>query len=152
MKVSTGSISPRSIDFRGKQSAFTLIEMMITVAIVAILAAIALPAYNSYIIKSEIRTAQADLLALSLNLENKYQRTLSYPSIPTNTTTGLKQQFPGWKPSMEGSFSYTVPARTDSSYTLKATGTGRQTGCNITITSDNDRDLSGCQYADGNWL
>ncbi|HSX51351.1 MAG TPA: prepilin-type N-terminal cleavage/methylation domain-containing protein, partial [Cellvibrio sp.] len=64
MKVSTGSISPRSIDFRSKQGAFTLIEMMITVAIVAILAAIALPAYNSYIIKSEIRTAQADLLAL----------------------------------------------------------------------------------------
>ncbi len=152
MKVSQGSISIHPAFFRGNQGAFTLIEMMITVAIVAILAAIALPSYNSYIIKSEIRTAQADLLALSLNLENKYQRTLSYPQITTNTTDGLKRQFTGWNPSAANSFSYTVPARTDSSYTLKATGIGRQTGCNITITNENARDLSGCQYADGNWL
>lgn len=149
MKVSTGSISPRSIDFRSKQGAFTLIEMMITVAIVAILAAIALPAYNSYIIKSEIRTAQSDLLALSLNFENRYQRTLSYPTIDPNT--GLTGTFPSWKPAAKN-FTYSVTDNDASKYTLKATGTGRQNGCNITIKHTNERALSGCQYADGDWL
>lgn len=134
------------------QRAFTLIEMMIVVAIVAILAAIALPAYNSYIIKSEIRTAQSDLLALSLHFENRYQRRLSYPTIDPNTTIGLKDEFEGWRTSAEANFDYSVPGNTASEYTLKATGKNRQSGCDITITSKNERALSGCKYADGNWL
>ena len=152
MKVSSGSISIRPAFFGGNQGAFTLIEMMITVAIVAIVAAIALPAYNSYIIKSEIRTAQADLLALSLNFENQYQRTLSYPTIDPNNTAGLEDKFTGWHPSAKGKFDFTAPVNTASEYTLKAAGTGRQSGCTITITYKNERVLSGCQYANGNWL
>jgi type IV pilus assembly protein PilE len=135
------------------QRAFTLIEMMIVAAVIAILAAIALPSYNSYIIKSEIRTAQADLLALSLNFENRYQRRLEYPEVPTNTTAGLEGLFQGWHPSAKDSFSYSVPNRTSSTYTLKATGTGRQSGCSITITNENIRSSAGCKHITaGDWL
>lgn len=133
------------------QRGFTLVEMMVVAAVVAILAAIALPSYNSYIVKSEIRTAQADLLALSLNFENQYQRTLSYPTMATNTTAGLKDKFKGWSPSA-ANFSYSLTTNTASAYTLKATGSGRQSGCSITITHDNVRAVSGCKYADGHWL
>jgi type IV pilus assembly protein PilE len=126
---------------------FTLIEMMIVAAVVAILAAIALPSYNSYIIKSEIRTAQSDLLALSLNFENRYQRTLSYPTV----TLPLTEEFKGWSPSATN-FTYSLTVNTASAYTLKATGINRQSGCSIIISHENERTLSGCKYADGNWL
>lgn len=146
MKVST---RPTSMGF--SQRAFTLIEMMIVAAVIAILAAIALPSYNSYIIKSEIRTAQSDLLALSLNFENKYQRTLSYPVINPNTEAKLKGEFPGWSRSAMN-FTYTMAETSATGYKILATGTGRQSGCTITIKNDNVRTLSGCKYADGNWL
>lgn len=45
----------------GSQKGFTLIELMIVVAVIGVLAAIALPAYQSYLGKSQVAAALAEI-------------------------------------------------------------------------------------------
>ncbi|PSU94774.1 pilin [Photobacterium kishitanii] len=47
-----------------KQQGFTLIELMIVVAIIGVLSAIAVPAYKNYVAKSEMASAMATMKAL----------------------------------------------------------------------------------------
>jgi type IV pilus assembly protein PilE len=62
---------------------FTLIELMIVVTIVAVLAAIAIPAYNNSVMKSNRATAKTALLDLAAREEKWYSLTNSYSSTPS---------------------------------------------------------------------
>jgi type IV pilus assembly protein PilA len=58
-----------------KQQGFTLIELMIVVAIIGVLSAIAIPAYKDYVTKSEASSALATLKALVTPAELYIQET-----------------------------------------------------------------------------
>jgi len=134
----------------GKAAGFTLIELMIALVIVAILASIALPAYSSYIDRSRIRTAQADLSGLALNLENRYQRQLAYPALTLDDTSAVEDAFSAWHPA-ESTFDYSLVSTSDG-YTLSATGnSGRLNGCLITLDDGNARSIASCGSYNGDW-
>ncbi|MDO8329153.1 MAG: pilin [Fluviicoccus sp.] len=52
------------------QKGFTLIELMIVVAIIGILAAVAIPAYQNYIAKSQVSRVMGEVGALKTGVEN----------------------------------------------------------------------------------
>lgn len=61
-----------------KGAGFTLIEVMITVAIIGILAAIAIPTYDSYIRRGKAQEAMSDLATMRVKMEQYYQDNRSY--------------------------------------------------------------------------
>jgi type IV pilus assembly protein PilE len=60
---------------------FTLLELMITVAIVAILASIALPSYNDYVLRGKFTEATGNLADLRVKMEQFYMDNRGY-SVP----------------------------------------------------------------------
>lgn len=101
---------PISRSLRG----FTLLEMLIIVAIIGILTAIAVPAYNDYVISSKLIEATSQLSSLRVRLEQFYQDNRTYVGA-CNAGTGIL-------PATD-KFAFTCdPAPTETTYTLKATG------------------------------
>jgi len=83
---------------------FTLIEMMIVVAIIGILAAIAYPSYQQYIIK----TKRADMMSEMQNIASEIQaRKLAQGSYSNALRTGLTGNYP-----QQGTALYNVTVET----------------------------------------
>ncbi|MHB0777338.1 type IV pilin protein [Halomonas sp. WWR20] len=61
-----------------RQHGFSLIELMICVAIIGILAGIAWPSYERYVLRSHRTEAQATMQEMAQRLERRYSQTYSY--------------------------------------------------------------------------
>ena len=72
-----------------RQQGFTLIELMIVVAIIAILAAIALPAYQNYVAKSQSTAGLADIRGGVTAFEEGIQSGTHGVGVPANADIGL---------------------------------------------------------------
>jgi prepilin-type N-terminal cleavage/methylation domain-containing protein len=73
--------------FRKSESGFTLTEILITVAIVGILASIAVPVYNGYVASSKRKTAEAVIEQIPMLLETYRAENGRFPPDGTYTYT-----------------------------------------------------------------
>ncbi len=122
---------------------FTLIEVMITVAIIAIIAAVALPSYTDYITRSKIIDATSSLSDMRVRLEQYFQDVRQYPAACIALAAGPA---PAGNIYLPASKHFTVTcALTATTYTVTASGNagGGMGGFVYTIDQANNRATTG---------
>lgn len=106
-----------------RPAGFSLIELMIAVAVIGILAAIALPVYTESVRKGRRSDAQAALTGLAAAMERDFIRANRYNN---PFTAGI---YPNRVPLDGGTITYNLSATvSDTAYTLTAAPAGPQAG------------------------
>ena len=68
--------------YPGRSGGFSLVELMVVVAVLGILASIAVPNYQDYVLRSKLVDALSSLAQLRVSMEHYYQDNRSYDSVP----------------------------------------------------------------------
>lgn len=115
----------------GRLRGFTLIEMMITVVIIGILAAVAYPSYQDYIRRGNRSAAQTFMMTIATRQEQYLLTNRSYAA----STAALNLTQPS---ETTGKYTFAVSATTSPpGYTITATATGNQLpDGDLTLSSD----------------
>lgn len=109
-----------------RNEGFTLIELMVAVAVIAILSAVALPSYSTYVFRSRIPAGLDALAAYQARMEQGYQDTGNYG------TTDCRAAIPATQ-------NFTLRCTLTSSgqgFTATVTGTGPVTGTSYSVDQD----------------
>lgn len=124
-----------------KQCAFTLIELLIAIAILGLLAAIAYPSYQGFVIKTRRADAQSELIKAQIE-QSSFR--ITHPTYISNASSaGL--------PSNNQYYTFSIVSAATHTYTLKAEA--KATGSQINDESDCRTlyiDQSNTKTSDGN--
>lgn len=132
-----------------RQGGFTLVELMIVAVIIAILTALAIPAYDAYTRKAERKEAMSALQGLAQALERYYAQNNKYDGAADGS--GTPTIYPSTSP-LDGTAKYNLVITNSgpSSYTLEArpiAGSGQEKDGKLMLDSTGkrawDKDLNG---------
>lgn len=112
-----------------RENGFTLLEVMIVVAIVGILSSIALPTYMDYVTRGRIPDATSGLATKRTQIEQSFQDNRTYVGAPAcaNDTT------------MSRYFDFSCTAATATTFTLRAQGKAAMAGFTYTVNQTNTK-------------
>jgi len=120
-----------------RANGFTLIELMVTVAIVGILAAIAYPSYIDYLIRTSRAAAQSFMMDVSSKEEQYLLDARTYTAIADNASFGtLSLSVPT---EVSNFYTMSVASATSSTYTVQAvpiSGTRQASDGTLTLSQD----------------
>ncbi|WP_267877688.1 type IV pilin protein [Massilia sp. IC2-476] len=114
-----------------RQAGFSLIELMIAVVVVGILTAVALPSYNSYMMRARLTEAFSGLAGIQPKMEQHWANTRSY--------AGFDADALGLMPRDSEHFTFTLTEASASAYVVTATGQGSADGFVFTIDQNGGR-------------
>ena len=128
------------------QRGFTLIELMMALVVVAILTAIALPSYTSYIVRGKVPEATSILATKRVQMEQYFMDNRAYTGTPpaqacvADTTSSPKN------------FNFSCPVLTANAYTLQAAGKGSMAGFTYTVDQANAKTSAFASPAPSGWV
>lgn len=112
-----------------KQIGFTLIEVMIVMAILGLLSAIAYPSYVDYVLRGGVAEATSGLGTKRVQMEQWFQDNRTYVGAPAcNEDVTLST-----------AFQFSCAAVAQGTYTLQAVGVGKMAGFTYTVNEQNTR-------------
>ena len=139
-----------------KIQGFTLIEVMVVVAVIGILAAIAYPSYQDSVTKTRRSAAQGCLVEMAQFMERFYTTNMRYDQTAAGVAVALAN--PTCRADMAAFYTFGFPAGqpTQSTYTLEAVPQGSQaaadTGCGtLTLTQAGTKGRSGTAALNTCW-
>jgi type IV pilus assembly protein PilE len=123
---------------------FTLIEIMVVIAIVGVLFSVAIPIYQSNVLKTKRQAAQSCLMEYAQYMERYYTTNTTNPLSFTDATLSAAA---ACATSLTSAYAFTLSS-TRSTYTLTATAKGAQvkdTDCiPLTLQQDGTKSPSSC--------